>query len=661
MTTASLGRIASHISPLVGIAVLLAVCWGVYGRTLDYELIFDDVASIEKNESIRRLFPLFGTNGGLGPLVPSPGTPLEVRPAVNLTFAVNYRFGGTTPSGYRLVNIAVHATAALAAWLIVTATVRSPVFAGGFTDRAGATGFAAALVWMVHPVHEETIVYLTQRTDLQMGFFYLLTLLAAIGFWRCRRWSSKAIMAVIATCTGTGGMLSKEMMASIPAVVALYEWTFVGGSPATILRRSWPLYLGLLLSSLPLALLYANGKGTPLAGFNNTISAHDFWLTQCGSFFVYWRLLFWPIPLLVHYHVPTLHSLGAAWPGVIGLAAYLVVAAVAVWYRRPLGFALASFFLVLSPTLIVPLPHEEIAERRMYVASLAVLPLLTITVIEAVRVLAARVLGARTPGRERLAAAASWLPTVAVTVASVGLVVATVPRLATKSGLWDHVLAHQPDDALALAFAGWQDCEDGAAEAGIDKVMRAWRMNSGTRFVANVVIAVLDRTQRYPQMLAVCRTHHRLHPRLPAAVQSLAVALEKNGRFLEAIDTYREVIRLKPDAWDAHSALATLLAENGAIAESIEHFEIATDLHPDFMNCMNLFSLYRDTNQVAAALAIAPQLVEAAREELSADEAEPILGEIARYEARCRPMDHDDSPSPGGTAERHGDRGRQGR
>ncbi|MBM3953322.1 MAG: hypothetical protein FJ309_01650 [Planctomycetes bacterium] len=559
------------------------------------------------------------------------------------------------------MNLAVHTIAALVAWVIVAATVTSPPFAGRFSGRAGATGFAAALVWMAHPVHEETIVYLTQRTDLQMGLSYLLTLWAAIAYWRCRGWQSRLALAAVAAVTSVTGMLSKEMMASVPAVLALYEWTFLGGAPLAILRRSWPLYLGVLASLLPLGVLYARGAGTPLAGFNNTISAHDYWLTQSGSFFVYWRLLFWPMPLLLHYQVPTLHSLGAAWPAVVGLSAYVAVTAVAVWYRRPLGFSLASFFLVLSPTLIVPLPHEEIAERRMYVASLVVLPFLTISVMEATRVLATRVLGTRTAGRVRLAVAGSWLPTVAVTALSVGVVVATVPRLATRSGLWDHVLAHQPDNALALAFAGWQDYEDGAVDAGIDKVTRAWRMSPGTRFLANVVIAVLDRTQRYPQMLSVCRTHHRNHPRLPAAVQALAVALEKNGRVLEAIDTYREVIRLKPDAWDAHSALATLLAENGAIGESIEHFAIATDLHPDFMNCMNLFSLYRDTNHVEAALAIAPRLVEAARRELPADEAEPILRDIARYDARRQQMDDDDLPSSGGTPERHGDRGRKER
>ena len=87
-----------------------------------------------------------------------------------------------------------------------------------------------ALVWALHPLVTETVVYVTQRTELMMALFYLLTIYASLRYWAAHEPAERTAWVVAATLASTLGMLSKEMMASVPAMVWLFERTFVAGT-----------------------------------------------------------------------------------------------------------------------------------------------------------------------------------------------------------------------------------------------------------------------------------------------------------------------------------------------------------------------------------------------------------------------------------------------
>lgn len=623
---------------LLGVILLSLVAFGIYGRTLHYDLIFDDLPSIVKNNSIKQLTPLFGTEESHGPLRPSPDTPLQVRPIVNLTLALNYHFGREDPWGYRLVNVVGHIIVTLMLWWVITATLSQPVFRDRFNQCKEVLGFWGALVWMVHPTHEDTVVYLTQRTELLMGLFYILAILLSIRYWKSTNWWSKLLLSMAAAIASASGMLCKEMAASVPAMVAAYEWTFVGGSLKAILRRSWLLYVSLTLSWIPIAVMYASGAGTPLAGFNNLIPAYDYWLTQSNCFFYYWRLVFCPWPLILHYHVPTLHSLAEAWPGMLGVSFYGIVTALLVSRRNVLGFVLLWFFAILSPTLIVPLPHEEIAERRLYVTLCAVLPTIAIyLMVQLPRLMngstSGNPLGVFCPSGIKYLAL-SRLPILAVVIASVAVILKTVPRLEKSTEIWTYVLKYQPDNNYATASQGMEELRRGDVESGLAKIQQAYDREPTYTFLANSLIHALDYLQEYPRMLDVCREQYELYPRNPVRVLDLAHALEKNGAALEAMEKYREVIQLLPDSWQAHSSLATLLAESGQVTEAIHHFQVACQLEPDFMNSINLLMLYLHTNQHEKATQLIPQVLEASRKENVAEEHQRIESEMRQLESQ---------------------------
>ncbi len=618
--------------------MLVAVGWAVYGRTLHYDLIFDDYLTITTNDSIQKLFPLLGEAGEDGPLRPSRYMPLEVRPLVNLTFALNYHFSQLDPSGYRLWNIIAHIVVAAILWWIAVLTLRQPIFQGKFDGLSKSIGLGAALAWMVHPGQQDSVVYVTQRTELQMGLFYALTLLISISYWKAQSWWLKLAIVLVATSSSICGMLCKEMMASVPSMVAMYEWTFIGGSLWVILRRSWMLYVGLALSWLPIAWIYSSGAGTPMAGFNNLIPAYDYWLTQSNSFFHYWRLTFYPSPLLLHYYVPTLHTIAEAWLGVVAMLVYGVATVALVWRRSAFGFAMLWFFAVLSPTLIIPLPHEEIAERRLYVTLLGVIPILITTLVACILrlVTKASIDVSKVRANNLRNNLVAWIPMTLIVCALAMTSVNTVGRLEKSSEIWDYVIKYQPENYFALGYQGAEECKKGEVDSGLAKIYKAYDMDPTFPFVADNLTRTLDYIRDYPRLLVICREQYEMFPNKPSKVHALAVALEKNGLINEAIEKYRETVRLHPKSWDAHGSLATLLAETGKIDEAIEHFEISVSLREDCVNCTNLFMLYLNTLQGEKALELAPKLLRATRKEKSAAEAEQLERDIKQFEAQIR-------------------------
>ena len=56
-------------------------------------------------------------------------------------------------------------------------------FAGRFENVAEPLAIVVALLWAVHPLQIDAVQYITQRTELMMGFCYLLVLLASLHYW----------------------------------------------------------------------------------------------------------------------------------------------------------------------------------------------------------------------------------------------------------------------------------------------------------------------------------------------------------------------------------------------------------------------------------------------------------------------------------------------
>lgn len=610
----------------LGVLILGAAVFLVYLPAAHGPFIFDDFETIVDNPSIRQLWPLVGSGKNIGPLNPPETSPAHGRPLVNLAMAVNYRFGGLDPFGYRIAHMVVHLLSAMLLWAIVARTLRLDYFQGRFDRVAEPLSFAAALIWALHPLNTETLVYVTQRTELMMGLFYLATLYCSMRFWDTSRTTLRTVYLVLATLACMSGMLCKEMMASAPAMVLLYERTFVAGSFRRALSRSWPLYVGLALAWVPIIALNFNGPRTPGAGFGMGATAQEWWFTQTKVLFLYLKLAVWPWPLVIHYEVAYLKTLSEAWPWLLTTGLLAIGTTVLVWRRSVVGFVTVWVFAVLSPTLLVPLVGETVAERRMYVPLAAIVPLL----IVGGYVLQRRVWQAlaQRVGRKSIRGGPFATCLVTTVTLAIGFAYLCSHRLVAyrdEFSLWQDAVVHQPHNPMVQLSLGTLLAETGQLPEAIGHLEEAVRLAANRQdspewyaelmhYRAHFNLArALEGSGRFQDAIEQYRATLKLRPDDAASHYNLARLLENTGHTQQASEHYRQAIAAQPDFPAAHSNLGILLLTAGHVQEAIESFEDALQGQKNLGNYLNLATAYSSANRVAEAIPLAEKALDLAR------------------------------------------------
>ncbi len=630
------GMILSLGMLVLGVAVCL-----VYYPAARGPFIFDDFSTIVDNPSIRQLWPLVGSGESAGPLNPPEKSAVYRRPLVNLSLAVNYYFGGLDPFGYRVAHIVVHFLSALLLWAIVDGTLRLDYFQGRFDGVAGPLSFGAAILWAMHPLNTESIVYVTQRTELLMGMFYLATLYGGIRYWTATRRAVRATFLVLATLACLSGMLCKEMMASAPVMVLLFDRTFVAGSLRRALSRSWPLYIGLALGWAPLLALRLYGPPTAAAGFYLGVAAHEWWFTQAKVLWLYFELTVWPWPLVIHYEIPILKTVADAWPWLLATGLLAMAAFVLHWRRRAEGFVAVWVFAVLSPTLIIPLVGETVAERRMYVPLAAIAPLF----VAGGYVLLQRAwrFAARRAGRESIRGRPIKVFAVATIALAIGFGAISSRRLLAyrdRLSLWQDACLHQPHDPVVQLNLGTLLAEAGRLPEAIPHFEEAVRLTPDyqiftlsyaepLRYRASFNLARAfelsarpqDAIEQYRVTLKLPPDHAQAHFK---SHHNLACLLEDAGHEAQAIEHYRKAIAAKPDFATAHSNIGILLMNVGERAQAIKHFETALRLQENLENYAILAEAYSWANRPAKAIPMAEKALELARSKGDASRAKEL-------------------------------------
>ena len=597
-------------------ALLAGAAWIVYGRALDAPFVFDDSVSVGKNTSIRKLWPLFGEEDLSGPLSPPNNAPTSGRPLVNLSLAINFSWGAFNPVGYHLFNLILHVLSAGLLMAIVRRTLSLEYFQGRFERASGWLAFAAALLWVVHPLQTETVLYVTQRTELMVGFFYLATLYASLRYWGTTSAIRRNAWLAVATLACLAGMACKEVMVTAPVLVLLFERTFIRGSFWQSLRKSWPLYVGLFLSWGLLYYLNRDAPRSESAGFHLGIPQYVWWLTQTKVLLMYLKLAFWPWPLAIHYELPYFTTLGEAWLWV-GLAALLAMAAlILLWRRSASGFVGACVLLILSPTLVVPIVTEVAAERRMYLPLAALAPLVVAGgywLLE--RSVSPPASGAakRKPNRQWIAAT---IGTVAVLLAVVlsGISIRRLDAYHDDLTIWRDTVIQQPGDYLAHNNLGKALSESGQLQEAIAQYLESIRLNPNYFPAHNNLGATLNEAGRWPEAIPQFETALRLKPDFAEAHNNLGVALAATNRYREAIAEYEQALRLEHDYPDAHFNLSLALRYIGKPQEAAEHCLETLRLNPNAANAWaNLAMSYEELNRMGEAVAAAQKAFDLAQ------------------------------------------------
>jgi tetratricopeptide (TPR) repeat protein len=565
---------------LAALVLLTGAICSIYGQAVNAPFIFDDLPSVEENLSIRGLWPLVGDSERPGPLRPPHHNPIAGRPVVNLSLAVNYYFGQLDPTGYHVVNICLHVLCGLLLFAIVRHTLLLAYFGGRFDRAAGPLALVVALLWALHPLQTETVVYVTQRTELMVAFFYLATLYGSLRYWAATTQGGRAAWLALAILASLAGMASKEVMVSAPVIVLLCERTFVAGSFRRAWRQSWPLYVGLAATWGLLLALNVSGPRSDTAGFSLGVPVFAWWFTQAKILGMYSKLVVWPWPLAIHYGMPYL-TLAAAWPWLLGVTLLATSVVILLWRNHPAGFLGAWMAAILAPTFVVPITTEVAAERRMYLPLAALLALVVVGGYWLVQQTSLRLGGERNQASTRrwLLAAAGCATLLLVLAASV----TSAHRLAMYNNpltLWQDTVASQPDDPMAHYNLGIVLAKQDRLQEAIQCYQRTIELKPDYANAHYNMANLLARAGQLKEAIDQYRWTLRIHPNDADAHFNLGLILAEAGQPTQAVDEFQVALQLEPDFADVHAELGYVLTDLGRVSEAITHMEQATKLKP---------------------------------------------------------------------------------
>ncbi len=557
---------------LIGLGVL-----GAYHNSFTGALIFDDQPAILENPTIRQLWPVWK------PLSPPNDQTVSGRPLTNLSLAVNYALSGTDVRSYHAFNLLIHVLGGLVLTGIVRRTLLRPILRERFGRDALPLALVVALLWSLHPLQTEAVTYVVQRVESLMGLFYLLTIYCFIRSVESPRpWGWRA--GAVAACLF--GMATKEVMVTAPAMVLLYDRTFVAGSFREAWRlRRW-LYLAMAATWLLLVGLVASAgwdrNGT--SGFDVGVTPGAYWLTQFEAIARYLWLSVWPHPLVFEYGTFWVRHPVEVVPYALLVVPLAAATLVALWRRSVMGFLGAWFFAILAPTSVMPGRIQMIVEHRMYLPLAAVIAL---AVGGSVAHLGRRSLAAFLA----LAVAAGWL---------------TERRNEDyRSGvsLWLDTVAKRPGNARAHNCLGVVLFDGGRTPEAIQSYETALRLRPDYPEAHNNLGYALTKAGRIPEAIAELGIALRMEPDYAKAHTNLGNALLVAGRIPEAIKHYEAALRIAPDDPKPHYNLGNALLAAGRIPAAIEQYEVTLRIKPDDAEAhFNLGNALFQASRVAAAI-----------------------------------------------------------
>ena len=541
---------------VVGLCVLLVIAVAVvFGRTLQYDFVnFDDDKYFSANPRVQAGLTWNGIAWACRTTHAANWHPLTW-----LSLMSDAELFGPGPMGPHLTNLLLHAASTVLLFLVLN----------NLTGALWRSALVAAL-FGVHPLHVESVAWVSERKDVLSGFLFLLTLLAYTRYAE----ESAVPSSKSRICYGLTlllflfGLMSKPMLVTLPFVLLLLDYW-----PMRRFNRStWP---RLLLEKLLFLLLSIAACVTtsvaqlrairPMLELPVTLRIEN----ALVSYGAYLAQTAWPRNLAVFYpycfDLPAWQIVGAgAWLSLLSLLAF--------WVRRRMPYVLAGwlwFLGMLVPVIgLVPAGGQAHADRYTY------LPLIGVFII---LVWGFSELSKNWRYRRQVMGVGMY-------VVMAGLMVSASVQTSCWRGsksLWEHALACTSENYVAHNNLGVVFAERGQLAAAEEHYQTALQIKPGYADAHNNLGILLAGHGHNDEALQHYRVALEIEPDFVEARYNLGNLLARQGRATDAIEQYRKALAVEPDNARVLYSLANLLVAQGQPDAAIENYERTLEQMPD--------------------------------------------------------------------------------
>jgi len=578
------------------LAVFLAAC-AVYLRCLPFGFInIDDSSYVTHNAHLREGFTRSGLTWAFTSFDPDNWFPLT-----RLSHMLDYALFGLNAPWHRGENILIHALASLLLY----------AFLRRATGQPWPSLFVAA-VFALHPMHVESVAWISERKDVLCAFFWFAALWAWVGY--AQRPSLRRYL--FALFLFAAGLMSKPMIVTFPLLLPILDiWPL----KRPFSRHSVLRYLPFWILSLAVSILTVLAQGS--AGAVRSLDSFPVSLRLGNAFITVWIYIgraLWPVDLFNPYPWPQHVPLWQSVPAFLAIAA-VSVAALA-WRRdRPWLLAGWSWLLItLIPVIgVLQVGPTAGADRYMYVPMVGLLIIAAWTAADIFEVLR----GQWSPVPLAAGAAASAI-LICLTLA--GLTWSQQQYWQDSITVFRHAIAVDDRNYLAWEYLG----NSMDKEHHLDARIECLRIASDIRpdipeFHSEYGKALLN-GYRIQEAEAAFGWTLQISPRDTEARVLLGFALLLGDDLRDALTQFRTAVRLRPDSAMAYNDLAVALLRtrpqpsDADVTEAVACLRRAISLSPgDPVPYANLgFVLLPESPEAAAAefvhaLILDPNQVEA--------------------------------------------------
>jgi Flp pilus assembly protein TadD len=502
------------------------------------------------------------------------------HPLTWLSLQLDYELYGLEPWGYHLTNLLLHtANGVLLFWL--------------FSGMTGAVWRSAAVAsfFALHPLHVESVAWISERKDVLSTLFALLTIWAYWAFVK----QPSLVCYLVMFATYALGLMAKPMLVTLPFVLLLLDYWPLGrmndepgmtkqvqgkdqragalGSSSFIFHlSSFARLWDLISEKLPLFVLSASCcvitvlVQQPTQMISPTLRV----MNAVLAYIDYIRLMFWPHPLAIFYpyrsEVSPQRALGA------GLLLTTITILV-LWTARRRPYLPVGWFWYLGTLVpvigLLQVGYQAMADRYTYIPLVGMFIMLAWGLADLAAVLPR--------SRAVLAGALALL--------LIGCMLVTWNQMGywrNGATLWQHALEVTNDNWAAHINVGVVLQRENHLDDAMTHFQEALRLKPDSAHGHRALGAAFKRLGRTDEAIAEYREAVRLEPYTAEGQYGLGVVLGDKGEREESIAALREAIRLKPEYPEAYNNLGVALARQGKFVEGRAALEEAIRLKPDY-------------------------------------------------------------------------------
>jgi tetratricopeptide (TPR) repeat protein len=530
---------------ILPLAFLAVVSFMIYSGSIKGEFLFDDDAFIADNmyvKSLSNLPKVFSVDIGEG----AGATSSYYRPLQMLTYMIEYNLFKLNTMPYHITNMFLHVFVVLSLFWMVKILVR---------DRTLA--FITALLYSVHPVHVETVAYISGRADCIVALFIFLT----FAIYLKTHEEKKPVWTLLLFACYIIALFAKENSLVLPGIILVYHYLFRK-------KIKWHILAAIIIISgaylaFRISLIKAGTPGLSVEGV----------IQRVPGFFVaifsYMKMLIWPFGLHMG-HDFRLFSM-MSWQALVGLIliiAGIYYAAINRNKDRLGAFAISWFFIAIFPVSnLFPLAFY-MADHYLYVPSIGFF------------ILVSRPLRNILQKKEMRQFAAAGITIIAVFFAI--LTTLQTGYWVSARKFYERTLKYNPQSARMWANLGKEYGLMGDNSQAITHFEKALSIEPENEVAYSNLAILYYNAGRKDDALASCKKAMDINPNNTKARNMLGVLQRSIGEYEEAKKQYHDAIQASPGNVTAMANLADLYSEKGELDSAKRILEKAIRINPQY-------------------------------------------------------------------------------